>query len=249
MKIKILLFALFFFSFLNAQIGIGTTTPNGILDITSSTQGLLAPRVALTSSTSASPVTNPASGSLVNGTIVYNTATSGSGATTVTPGFYYWDSANWLRVKSDIYNTPVYGLFTNLSGQTITNSAGGKIAFGTTIASGGVSITYDSTNRTFTLPAGKTYRIDFAVGWIHFNNGAFLRFALYNDTTNTKISPVAHCEAVNGGAFAGTLGFFHLVTVGATPLVVGIRTTTGNTTNTTLGDIEVGPTISIQSID
>jgi len=248
MKIKILLFTLFFSS-LNAQIGIGTTTPNGILDITSGTQGLLAPRVALTASTSASPVTNPASGSLINGTIVYNTATSGSGATAVTPGFYYWDSTNWLRVKSDIYNTPVYGLFTNLSGQTITNSAGGKIAFGTTIASSGISITYDSTNRTFTLPAGKTYRIDFSLGWIHFNNGLFLRLALYNDTTNTKISAVAHCEAVSSGAYAGTLGFSHLVTVGATPLVVSVRTTTGNTTNATLGDTEVGPTISIQSID
>ena len=155
MKIKILLFTLLFFNFLNAQVGIGTTTPNGILDITSSTEGLLAPRVALTATTSASPVTNPASGSLVNGTIVYNTATSGSGATTVTPGFYYWDSTSWLRVKSDIYNTPVYGLFTNLSGQTITNSAGGKIAFGTTTISSGVSIAYDSTNRTFTLPAEK----------------------------------------------------------------------------------------------
>ena len=249
MKIKILLFTFLFFNFLNAQVGIGTTTPNGILDITSSTEGLLAPRVALTSSVTESPVTNPASGSLVNGTIVYNTATSGSGATTVTPGFYYWDSTSWLRVKSDIYNTPVYGLFTNLSGQTINNSAGGKVAFGTTTASGGVSIAYNSSNQTFTLPAGKTYRIDFAVGWIRFVNGAFLRFALYNDTTNTKISAVAHCEAVNGGAFAGTLSFSHIVTVGVTPLVISVRTTTGNTTNATLGDTEVGPTITIQSID
>lgn len=250
MKIKILLFTLFIFSFLNAQIGIGTTTPNGILDITSSTQGLLAPRVALTSSASASPVTNPASGSLVNGTIVYNTATNGSGATAVTPGFYYWDSANWLRVKSDIYNTPVYGVFTNLSGQTITNSAGGKIAFGTTTISSGVSITYNSGNQTFTLPAGKTYRIDFAVGWINIIGGTFLRFALYNDTTNTKISAVAHCESVaNTGHQAGTATFSHFVTVGSTPLVIGVRTVSGNSANTTLGDTEVGPTITIQSID
>ena len=250
MKIKILLFTLLFFNFLNAQVGIGTTTPNGILDITSSTEGLLAPRVALTSSVTESPVTNPASGPLVNGTIVYNTATNGSGATTVTPGFYYWDSTNWVRVKSDIYNTPVYGLFTNLSGQTITNSAGDKVAFGTTIASGGVSLAYNSTNRTFTLPAGKTYRIDFAVGWINIAVGTFLRFALYNDTTNTKISAVAHCESVaNTGHFAGTTTFSHFVTVGSTPLVIGVRTVSGNTTNTTLGDTEVGPTISIQSID
>lgn len=245
MKINTLLFMFFFVSFLNAQIGIGTTNPNGILDITSSTQGFLMPRVSLTASNSESPVTNPAGGSIINGTLVYNTATNGSDATIVTPGFYYWDSTSWVRVKNDLY----YGLYTNLAGQTITSSTGAKVAFGTTLSSSGTSIVYDSTNRTFTLPAGKTYRIDFAVGWVHFNNGVFLRFALYNDTTNTKISSVAHCEAVNGGAFTGTTSFFHLVTVGTTPLVVSVRTSTGNTTNTTLGDTEVGPTISIQSID
>nr|WP_315248594.1 hypothetical protein [uncultured Flavobacterium sp.] len=250
MKKKIFIIVVLLAGSLHAQIGIGTTTPNGILDITSSTQGLLVPRVALTASNSASPVTNPTSGSLVNGTIVYNTATNGSGTTTVTPGFYYWDSANWLRVKSDIYNTPVYGLFTNLSGQTITNSVGSKVAFGTTLASGGVSITYDSTNRVFTLPAGKTYRIDFAVGWINIIGGTFIRFALYNDTTNTKISAVAHCESVaNTGHQAGSTAFSHFVTVGSTPLVIGVRTVSGNSANTILGDVEVGPTISIQSID
>ncbi|MEO8238577.1 MAG: hypothetical protein ABI793_08405 [Flavobacterium sp.] len=134
--------------------------------------------------------------------------------------------------------------------KTITNPTGAKVAFGTTTTSGGVSITYDFTNRTFTLPAGKTYRIDFDVGWIHFNTGAFLRLALYNDTTNTKISAVAHCEAVSSGAFAGTLSFFHIVTVGSSPLVISVKTTTGSSPiNATLGDTEVGPTISIQSID
>ena len=31
-----------------AQVGIGTTTPNGALEITSTTQGIVPPRVALT---------------------------------------------------------------------------------------------------------------------------------------------------------------------------------------------------------
>jgi hypothetical protein len=249
MRIRILLFLLFFFNFLNAQIGIGTITPNGVLDIDSSTQGILMPRVALTASNSASPVTNPAGGSLVSGTIVYNTATNSSGATAVTPGFYYWDGTNWLRIMKDVYNTPVYGLFAGAS-QTITNSTGAKVSFGTTITSSGISLAYNSTNRTFTLPAGKTYRIDFAVGWIDIVNGSFIRFALFNDTANTKISPVAHCESVaNTGHQAGSTTFFHIVTVGATPLVVSVRTTGGNTINTTLGDADAGPTILIQSID
>lgn len=248
-KKNALIVLLLFASSLNAQVGIGTITPNGALDINSSTEGLLMPRVALTASNSATPVTNPAGGSLVSGTIVYNTSTNGSDATAVTPGFYYWDSTNWLRIKKDVYNTPVFGLFTG-SSQTITNSTGAKVSFGTTITSGGISLGYDSTNRTFTLPAGKTYRIDFAVGWIDIVNGSFLRFALFNDTTNTKISPTAHCESVaNTGHQAGSTTFFHIVTVSAAPLVISVRTTGGNTINTTLGDADTGPSILIQSIE
>lgn len=111
------------------------------------------------------------------------------------------------------------------SPQTITNSTGTKVSFGTTITSGGISLAYDSTNRTFTLPAGKTYRIDFAVGWIDIVNGSFLRFALFNDTANTKISPAAHCESVaNTGHQAGSTTFFRIVTVSAAPLVISVRT-------------------------
>lgn len=124
-KKNIFIVLLLFAGSLNAQVGIGTITPNGALDIDSSTEGLLMPRVALTATNSASPVTNPAGGSLVSGTIVYNTAVNSSGATAVTPGFYYWDGTNWLRIKKDIYNTPIYGLFTG-SPQTITNSTGQK---------------------------------------------------------------------------------------------------------------------------
>jgi hypothetical protein len=72
----------------NAQIGIGTTNPQGALDITSTTDGLLVPRVALALTTTAT-VTTPTESELV-----YNTATAGD----VTPGYYYWDSAKWVRL-------------------------------------------------------------------------------------------------------------------------------------------------------
>ncbi len=64
---------------------------SAMLDIASSSTGLLIPRVALTAANAASPVTAPA-----NSLLVYNTATASSGATAVTPGFYYWDGAKWV---------------------------------------------------------------------------------------------------------------------------------------------------------
>ncbi|GEM_PF-806698 len=76
-----------------AQVGIGTTAPDGALDITSSTDGLLIPRVALTITTSALPLTSPTISELV-----YNSATVAD----VTPGYYYWDGGKWVRLADGI---------------------------------------------------------------------------------------------------------------------------------------------------
>lgn len=93
---------LFLSSFINcySQVGVGTTTPNGALDINSNNQGLLTPRVALTASNIALPVVNPAGGALTISTLVYNTATSGTTPNNVIPGYYYWDGTKWLLLTS-----------------------------------------------------------------------------------------------------------------------------------------------------
>ena len=77
------------------NVGIGTALPNSsaALDITDAGRGLLIPRVALTASNVAAPITSPALSLLV-----YNTANASSGATLVTPGYYYWDGAKWIRL-------------------------------------------------------------------------------------------------------------------------------------------------------
>ena len=76
-----------------SQVGIGTTNPNpdALLDVNASTStgGLLLPRLALTATTSPLPLTAD-----VAGMTVYNTAT----AADVTPGFYYNDGAVWVRL-------------------------------------------------------------------------------------------------------------------------------------------------------
>lgn len=96
----------------NAQVGIGTTTPAGALDITATNDGLLIPRIALTNTTTAT-VLSPTKSELV-----YNTATAGD----VTPGYYYWEttptvaSDRWVRLMTT--NTNIDWSITGNSGTT-----------------------------------------------------------------------------------------------------------------------------------
>ena len=75
-----------------AQVGINTTNSaphsSAGLDVDFNNKGILIPRVALTQTTSASPITSPAISLMV-----YNTATVND----VTPGYYYWNGTRWLR--------------------------------------------------------------------------------------------------------------------------------------------------------
>ncbi|MCX6316432.1 MAG: DNRLRE domain-containing protein [Bacteroidetes bacterium] len=91
----LLSFYLLFVQPVNAQVGIGTNTPDAssMLDLSSNTLGLLIPRVALTSATIAAPISSPAT-SLV----IYNTATAGIPPNDLVPGFYYWNGSRWYPV-------------------------------------------------------------------------------------------------------------------------------------------------------
>ncbi len=79
-----------------AQVGIGTNTPRGMLDVNSSTQGIVFPRVALTATNVEAPVINPnGGGALEIGTTIYNTATTTNGSFDVNPGIYAWEGTRW----------------------------------------------------------------------------------------------------------------------------------------------------------
>ncbi len=104
---------------MNAQYGFGTENPDqsAVLDASASDRGILIPRVALTSTSSASPVSSPATSLLV-----YNTATAGD----VTPGFYYWDGSKWVRmINQDDQN----GLWI-ANGNDIYNGNSGNVGIG-----------------------------------------------------------------------------------------------------------------------
>ncbi len=79
----------------NAQVGIGTATPNKSAEllIESSNRGLLIPNVALISTKDKQTITN----GNVQSLLVYATKTQGD----ITPGYYYWDVNVWKRLTAD----------------------------------------------------------------------------------------------------------------------------------------------------
>lgn len=76
---------------INAQVGIGITVPEAGLDITSTSTGLLIPRVSLTSLAIEAPVLNPAGGSIPISTLIFH-----DGSNSLATGFYYWDGTQWV---------------------------------------------------------------------------------------------------------------------------------------------------------
>jgi len=94
--ISCLFFLLSFNAF--AQVGIGNTNPNGealleIGDATTTTKGLLLPRVNLVNTSNFAPMT-----AHVQGMVVFNKNTAGD----VTPGYYYNDGTQWVKLAADI---------------------------------------------------------------------------------------------------------------------------------------------------
>jgi len=87
-----------------SAVGIGTTAPKGALDINSATAGVLVPRVSLTARNVAAPIVNPQGGSLIAGTLIWNTATTGTTPNNVSPGYYYWDGSAWKALSGNASN-------------------------------------------------------------------------------------------------------------------------------------------------
>src|SRR5689334_16115399 len=82
--------------FSTAQVKIGnnpnTINANSIFEMESTNKGLLAPRVALVSVDSATPLTAP----VPAGMLVYSTG----GA--VSNGFYFWNGSKWMAVITPV---------------------------------------------------------------------------------------------------------------------------------------------------
>ena len=81
------------------NVGINATgaspDASAMLDVTSISKGLLVPRVALTATNAAGPITSPTTSLLV-----YNSATAGIAPNNVIPGYYYWNGIAWTAFNT-----------------------------------------------------------------------------------------------------------------------------------------------------
>ena len=99
MRIYFIVIALFVCQLSAGQVGVGTVTPRGNLEVASFLNGggFLAPRYSLTGNNDIITVRNPQGGALVSGTLVYNTNTS-AGGNGLDEGLVYWNGTIWVGI-------------------------------------------------------------------------------------------------------------------------------------------------------
>ena len=217
------------FQQLSAQ-GVGINTDGSIppvsamLEVKSSSKGILIPRVALVSTNMATPIPAPA-----NSLLVYNTADAGSGSTAVTPGYYYWNG-EWIRLLTTIppSATDAWYLVGNTGINPSTQFIGTKdnqpLIFKVNNVQAG-KLSYSSMHTLFGVEAGKS------ITAVH-SNDAFGSMALYSTTLggrNTAIGNQSLYSNTGGNDNVG-VGIFTLWNniMGSGNVAIGSNTLTMN---------------------
>ncbi len=124
MKKLVLLIFMFSVSIAIGQLKVGNNAkminPNSLFEMESNNKGMLLPRLALVATDSTKPLT-----AHIQGMIVYNLSNSGIGNKAVSPGYYYNDGTQWVRILGSVSssNTTAGQLVTvtNGTGATLTN--------------------------------------------------------------------------------------------------------------------------------
>lgn len=186
---------------LSQNVGINATgaapDASAILDVSSSTQGLLAPRVALTATTASAPIV----GTPLTSLLVYNTATAGTAPNNVIPGFYYWNGTSWIPF-STASNTA--WTLTGNSGLTTANFLG---------TTDDVALAFRSNNQSF-LEFGRRATLGLTQGgFVDYDDNnekvTYVRSALQFEAAGAAFYKPKMWTDVNGnfrvkGASAGT---------------------------------------------
>lgn len=200
----------------NIGINVNGASPNAsaLLDVDGSglpangQRGLLIPRMALTATNAASPVIAPATSLLV-----YNTATAGVVPNNVTPGYYYWDGAQWVRFATA---NAGWSLLGNAGTAPGTNFIGTTDANAFVLKTGGSAATNE---RARVMPTGQVVVNNTA----HFPADVFSAYA--NNTTNGttgSISNTAGTFAVNGYASGNGTGVYGETNGGASTTGIAV---------------------------
>lgn len=130
------------------------------LDVDFTDKGVLIPRVALTATNAAGPITSPTTSLLV-----YNTATAGTSPNNVFPGYYFWDGSAWDRLKTDPSRTFLASNVTN------NNATANTIA--------------DITGLSFSVASGVKYKFKFYITYTSAATTTGARFCINGPTTTS----------------------------------------------------------------
>lgn len=179
----------------SAQTGIGTNTPDASakLEVRATNKGFLPPRVELTASNAASPISNPA-----NGLMVFNTATAGSSPYEVVPGYYYWDGTGlkWVSLSTTVGNVQNQGVFrstSNTSGSTVVSTWNSRF---NNIAAGDLTVT---SNTSFALSNG-IYKLEWALPYQQGNTYNLMVLQEYRSGTWASfLNDNGYAAVGNGG--------------------------------------------------
>ncbi len=239
---------------ISQNIAVNTTgaaaNSSAMLDIDATNKGLLIPRVALTQTTSNSPI----GASIVTSLLVYNTATIND----VVPGYYYWDGTQWVRATGGaIGPTGPAGAngVTGPTGPAGSGATGPTGVTGTMGAAGpaGASLGSDWTlaevlNSTlagttevaaappYITSANKEYLILCYTGVAEFtlatSDPVIISEAVYNNGGNSRFVAFQYTNATNT-IYCGVGGVYHLM---------GKRTSGSTTTYAPSGLIVCSPT-------
>lgn len=223
MKVKQLVFCIAFIAFtinLNAQTGIGTTTPEASakLDVSATNKGFLPPRVTLTSGTDTTTIPSPATGLLV-----YNTGNNVG----LVAGYYYWNGTSWATIAtatgSGVSSSYMRGSRSNA--QTTGLSTNGSVVFTQIDQAAGQEISLNTSTGQITLAAGRTYRLQAQVPTFQTSaSDARPQFGWYNETTGTYVgsSSAAYSGASTAG-YGATGGLSDAVITTTAQMVVSFR--------------------------
>lgn len=199
-------------------------------------RGMLVPRIALTATNVAAPVVAPATSLLV-----YNTATAGAAPTNVTPGYYYWNGAAWVRFATSADGWLTTGNYGTVPG---THWIGTNDAADWVIKTGGIAA---ANERARVLSGGKVVVNNVGVGG--FANDVFSVYA--DGTTNgtTTNTSVLGTRAINGYTSTGFgVAGFTSGTAGTTFGVYGSSNAVSGTANGIRGEATFHQAIPIAAI-